>query len=60
MRKLSADCGVCKVAGMGLFSMRLSRETGQKVIGAENYVAACRECYEKCAHSKFPDSTVTK
>lgn len=60
VRKLSADCGICKDKGVGLFSMRKSFESCQKVVGASNYVPVCRVCYEIFAQSKFPDSTVTK
>ena len=60
VRKLNADCGICKVKTIGLFSMRKTRETKQKVVGSTNYVATCRECYEKSAYLICPDSTVTK
>jgi len=60
VRKLSANCGICKKQRIGIFSMRKTRETEQKLVGANNYVAACRECYEKAAYLICPDSAVTK
>jgi thymidine kinase len=45
--KLSSICGLCKNGTDGIFSMRLTNETTQMVIGSENYIPVCRNCLEK-------------
>jgi thymidine kinase len=45
--KLSALCGLCKNGEPGIFSLRLNKETSQILIGNDNYIPVCRECYEK-------------
>lgn len=44
--KLHALCGSCKNGEEGIFSMRLNKETAQLLIGNDNYVPVCRNCYE--------------
>jgi thymidine kinase len=46
VEKLVSVCGVCKERP-GLFSQRLTSETGQVLVGNEEYVQACRECFLK-------------
>lgn len=44
--KLTSLCGVCKDGTPGIFSLRLTSENEQKVIGSENYIPVCRNCYD--------------
>lgn len=48
--KLKSLCGICKNGTKAIFSLRLTSEKTQMVIGSTNYVPVCRECYEK--HNK--------
>lgn len=45
--KLTSLCSLCKNGNKGIFSMRLTNETEQTVVGSENYIPVCRECYKK-------------
>lgn len=45
--KLTSLCSVCKNGTPGIFSMRLTNEREQTVVGSENYVPVCRVCYHK-------------
>ena len=45
--KLTALCSLCKDGTQGIFSMRLTKETQQMVIGSDNYLPVCRSCYTK-------------
>jgi thymidine kinase len=47
INKLSSLCSLCRDGTPGIFSMRLSQETHQTVVGSENYIPVCRKCYEK-------------
>ena len=47
IKKLTSLCSVCKNGTPGIFSMRLSNETEQTVIGSDNYIPVCRNCYDK-------------
>jgi thymidine kinase len=47
--KLSSLCSICKNGTKGIFSMRLTGEKEQTVVGSENYIPVCRHCYEKRA-----------
>ena len=44
--KIKAICKVCKNKE-GIFTYRLSNETEQTVIGCENYLSLCRDCYNR-------------
>ena len=44
--KCKAYCSICKLND-AIFTHRISKETQQKVIGNDNYVALCRMCYNK-------------
>jgi len=43
--KLTSLCSNCRDGTPGLFSYRISSEKEQRVIGADNYVPLCRDCY---------------
>jgi thymidine kinase len=45
--KLSSLCSICKNGNKGIFSMRLTNEKQQTVVGSDNYLPVCRDCYEK-------------
>lgn len=44
--KLSSLCSLCKNGTPGIFSMRLTKETEQTVVGSDNYIPVCRNCYD--------------
>lgn len=44
--KLSSLCSKCKDGTPGIFSMRLTNEKKQTVVGSDNYIPVCRKCYE--------------
>uniref|UniRef100_A0A6C0KX02 thymidine kinase n=1 Tax=viral metagenome TaxID=1070528 RepID=A0A6C0KX02_9ZZZZ len=43
--KLTSLCGICKDGTPGIFSLRLTDENQQKLIGSDNYIPVCRKCY---------------
>ena len=43
--KLTSLCSSCKDGTPGIFSMRLTGEKIQKLVGSENYIPVCRKCY---------------
>jgi thymidine kinase len=43
--KLNSLCGICKDGTPGIFSLRLTNEEEQKLIGSYNYTPVCRSCY---------------
>lgn len=43
--KLTSLCSLCKDGTPGIFSMRLTKEREQTVVGSENYIPVCRKCY---------------
>lgn len=45
IEKLTSLCSICRNGRKGIFSMRLSNEKEQTVVGSENYIPVCRECY---------------
>jgi thymidine kinase len=45
VRKLTSLCSLCKDGTRAIFSMRLSSETAQTVVGSDNYIPVCRNCY---------------
>jgi len=45
--KLQSLCSRCKNGTPGIFSMRLTNEKEQTIIGSENYIPVCRKCYEQ-------------
>jgi thymidine kinase len=44
--KLTSLCSKCKDGTAALFSMRLTCETDQTVVGSSNYIPICRKCYD--------------
>jgi thymidine kinase len=47
VKKLKSLCSLCKNGTPGIFSMRLTQEKEQTVVGSSNYIPVCRNCYEK-------------
>jgi thymidine kinase len=44
--KLTSLCSLCKNGEAGIFSMRLNNDKTQMLIGSDNYIPVCRNCYE--------------
>jgi len=44
--KLTSLCSICKNGTPGIFSLRLTKEKQQMLIGSDNYIPVCRDCYE--------------
>uniref|UniRef100_A0A6C0B263 thymidine kinase n=1 Tax=viral metagenome TaxID=1070528 RepID=A0A6C0B263_9ZZZZ len=44
--KLKSLCSLCKNGTTGIFSLRLTKETEQTLIGSNNYLPVCRTCYD--------------
>lgn len=44
--KLTSLCSLCKNGTLGIFSKRITSEKKQTVIGSDNYIPVCRNCYE--------------
>jgi thymidine kinase len=45
--KLTSLCSLCKNGTHGIFSKRISSEKEQTVVGSDNYIPVCRNCYNK-------------
>ena len=45
--KKNALCKLCKNGRKGIFTMRLSKEVKQIVVGVNNYIPVCRQCFLK-------------
>ncbi len=45
VNKLTSLCSLCKDGTRGIFSMRLTNETEQTIVGSDNYIPVCRKCY---------------
>jgi thymidine kinase len=45
--KLSSLCSLCKNGNSGIFSLRITSEKEQTLIGSDNYLPVCRACYQK-------------
>jgi thymidine kinase len=45
--KQTSLCSLCKDGTKGIFSMRLTNEISQMVVGSDNYIPVCRKCYSK-------------
>ena len=43
--KLTSLCSLCKNGNRGIFSMRLTKEKEQTLVGSDNYIPVCRNCY---------------
>lgn len=46
VNKLTSLCSQCKDGTLGIFSMRLTSEKQQTLVGSDNYIPVCRKCYE--------------
>jgi thymidine kinase len=46
VEKLSSLCSLCKDGTLAIFSMRLTKEKEQTVVGSDNYIPVCRNCYK--------------
>jgi thymidine kinase len=44
--KLTSLCSICKNGTLGIFSKRITTETEQTVVGSDNYIPVCRNCYD--------------
>lgn len=44
--KLTSLCSICKDGTLGIFSMRLTNDKQQTLVGSDNYIPVCRMCYE--------------
>jgi len=51
--KIHSLCSLCKDGTVGIFSLRLTQEKEQKVIGSECYIPVCRYCYENSETTCF-------
>ena len=43
--KMQSLCSLCKNGCPGIFSLRLTQEQQQTLIGVDNYIPVCRNCY---------------
>jgi thymidine kinase len=43
--KPTSLCNICKDGTPGIFSLRLTKDTEQMLIGSDNYIPVCRHCY---------------
>lgn len=44
--KLTSLCSICRNGTKAIFSMRITDETAQTLIGNSNYIPVCRTCYK--------------
>ena len=44
--KLTSLCSICKNGTPGIFSKRITTEKKQTVVGSDNYIPVCRNCYD--------------
>lgn len=44
--KMTSLCSRCKDGTAGIFSLRITEEKTQFLIGSDNYIPVCRKCYE--------------
>lgn len=44
--KLTSLCSICKNGNLAIFSLRITDDIEQTVIGSENYIPVCRLCYD--------------
>lgn len=49
VRKLKSLCSSCKDGTPGIFTIRLTDEKDQTVVGNDNYIPVCRKCYNSKA-----------
>ena len=46
VNKLTSLCSICKNGTPGIFSKRITEEKQQTVVGSDNYIPVCRNCYD--------------
>jgi len=46
VRKLTSLCSNCRDGTQAIFSMRLTSEKEQTIVGSDNYIPVCRKCYK--------------
>jgi thymidine kinase len=46
VRKLTSLCSNCRDGTPAIFSMRLTSEKEQTIVGSDNYIPVCRKCYK--------------
>lgn len=46
VNKLTSLCSLCKNGTKAIFTMRLTNEKEQTIVGITNYIPVCRECYK--------------
>jgi thymidine kinase len=46
VKKLKSLCSICRNGTLGIFSMRLTNEKEQTIVGSDNYIPVCRNCYK--------------
>ena len=44
--KLTSLCSICKNGTPGIFSKRITLEKEQAIVGSDNYIPVCRNCYD--------------
>jgi len=54
--KLTSLCSMCKNGENGIFSMRLTQEKQQMLIGSDNYIPVCRGCYYSSCMDASPET----
>jgi thymidine kinase len=47
VKKIKSLFSLCKNGTTGIFSMRLTNEKEQTVVGSESYIPVCRHCFDK-------------
>ena len=55
--KFKSLCSICKNGAPGIFSLRLTKEKQQTLIGSDNYIPVCRNCYESNQRVHICDSS---
>ena len=45
--KITSLCGICRDSTKAIFSMRLTDEKDQTVVGVSSYIPVCRKCYSQ-------------
>lgn len=55
--KFKSLCSICKNGAPGIFSLRLTQEKQQTLIGSDNYIPVCRNCYESNQRVHICDSS---
>jgi len=46
VEKLTALCNLCRNGTKAYFTKRVTNDTSQKLIGSNNHIAVCRNCYK--------------